>query len=77
MVRDPVASDRELEILDEWIEKWRKERLRRESLAYRQSLELLRAIRLAPSVGIAESILRRERVPRSAMVQEWLEAYGI
>ena len=41
------------------------------------SLKLLRAIRLAPTLDICEAILRREPVPRSALDPQWAKAYRL
>lgn len=51
---------------------------RRRSLEYRQSLELLRALRLSPSLEVCVSILQNPRsVAISRLDPEWRKAYGI
>jgi hypothetical protein len=70
-------TDRLIAALEPLAQEWRAEKGRRQSLEYRQSLELLRAIRLAPRLEICEAILRGERVPRSMLASDWLEAYGL
>jgi len=71
-------TDRLLNALEPQLEAARSENRRRESLAYRQSLELLRAVRLAPSAEVCEAILRNPRkVPKSRLDPLWARAYGL
>lgn len=49
----------------------------RDSKARRESLALLKAVRLALDLETCEAILRRERIPRSRLDPEWARAYGI
>jgi hypothetical protein len=66
-------TDRLLEALD-----LESESRRRASLEYRQSLELLRALRLSPSLEVCEAILQNPLlVPRSRLDPEWCKRYGI
>lgn len=71
-------TDRLLAALESQLEAARADRRRRDSLAYRQSLELLRAVRLAPSLEVCETILRNPRkVPISRLDPRWAKAYGL
>jgi hypothetical protein len=71
-------TDRLLAALEPLLEAARGDRRRRESLAYRQSLELLRAVRLSPSLEVCESVLRNPRkVPISRLDPFWAKAYGL
>lgn len=71
-------TDRLLAALEPCLERARAENRRRDSLAYRQSLELLRALRLSPSLDVCVSILQTPgSVPRSKLDPEWLRRYGI
>lgn len=63
-IREPL-----LEALD--FDRYRDSRARRESLA------LLKAVRLAPSIEVCEALLRGQRVPRSKLDPTWLKAYGL
>jgi hypothetical protein len=49
----------------------------RDSKARRESLALLKAVRLARDLATCEAILRGERVPASCLHPEWRRAYGI
>ena len=49
----------------------------RDTYERRESLRLLRAVRLAPSLEVCEAILRRERVPKSRLDPLWTERYGL
>ena len=51
-------------------------RLWLESDERRASLELLKAVRLAPTLEVCEALLRGEKVPRSQLSREWLGRYG-
>jgi hypothetical protein len=42
-----------------------------------RSLQLLKAVRLAPRLEICEALLRGERVPRNTLDPNWRRAYGI
>lgn len=42
-----------------------------------ESLLLLKAIRLSPTLDMCERILRGEPVPKSKLDPEWAKAYGI
>lgn len=48
----------------------------RDSKERRESLYLLRAVQLAPSLETCEALLRGEKVPKSRMDPEWVKAYG-
>lgn len=67
----PDETDRLLEALEPVHERCRDTRARRESLA------LIKAVRLAPDLETAEAILRGERVPRSRLDPYWCKAYGL
>ena len=60
-----------LDALEPVLVKFRDSRLRRESLA------ILRALRLAPSLEVCEAIMRGDRVPLSRLDPEWARAYGL
>lgn len=62
-------TDRLLAALDH-DERFRDTRERRESLA------LMKVIRLAPTIEVAEALLRGEKVPRSKLDPDALRAYG-
>lgn len=64
-------TDRLLEALDPLLERFRDTRARRESLG------LLRAVRLAPDLETCEAIVRGERVPRRRLDPHWTRAYGL
>jgi hypothetical protein len=49
----------------------------RDTRERRESLELLKAVRLAPSLEICEALLRSEKVPRSALDFFWVRAYAL
>lgn len=49
----------------------------RDSRARRESLAILRAVRLAPDLETCEEILRSGRVPKSRLDPEWAKAYGL
>jgi len=49
----------------------------RDSKARRESLALIKAVRLAPSLEVCEALLRGERIPVSRFVPEWAKAYGL
>jgi hypothetical protein len=70
---EPVRDepDRLLEALEPVLEKYRDTRARRESLA------LIRAVRLARDLETCEAILRGEHVPRSRLDPEWARRYGL
>jgi hypothetical protein len=42
-----------------------------------RSLAILKAVRLAPTLEVAEALLRGERVPRGMLDPVWRKAYGI
>jgi hypothetical protein len=60
-----------MDAMDEMLEQYRDTRARRESLA------LLRAIRLAPDLETCEEILRTGRVPRNRLDPDWARRYGL
>lgn len=60
-----------LDSLEPVLAKFRDTRARRESLA------LLRAVRLAPTLEVCEAILRGGRVPLSRLDPHWAKAYGL
>ena len=64
-------TDRLLSALEPVLAKYRDTRARRESL------HILRALRLAPDLATCEAILRGDRVPRSRLDPEWARAYGM
>lgn len=71
-------TDRLLAALAEPLERARAENRRQHSLAYRQSLQLLRALRLSPTLETCESILQNpSSVPVSKLDPIWAKAYGI
>lgn len=43
----------------------------------RRDARLMAVIRLAPTIEIAEAMLRGERVPVSRLDPEWAKAYGL
>lgn len=49
----------------------------RDTAERRESLAILKALRLARSLEDCESLLRGERIPRSRLDPEWLTAYGV
>lgn len=53
------------------LDKFRDTRERRESLV------ILRALRLGPTLEVGEAILRGERVPVSRLDPYWARAYGL
>jgi hypothetical protein len=74
---DLDETDRLLAALEPLARACRKEKRRRESAEYADALLLLKAIRLCPTVELAERYLRGERVPVSALDQRWARAYGL
>ena len=64
-------TDRLLAAMEPMLARYRDSRERRESLA------LLRAVRLAPTLETCEEILRTGRVPRSRLDPEWARRYGL
>jgi len=60
-----------VDALEPILEKYRDTRKRRESLA------LLKVVRLAPTLEVAEALLRDEKVPRSRLDPKWLKSYGL
>jgi len=71
-------NDPFLDALEQVLENARSDRRRRESLAYRQALELLRAVRLSPTLEVCELVLRdRRKIPISRLDQFWAKAYGL
>ena len=46
-------------------------------MTHAESLVLLKAVRLAPSIAVCEAILRGEDVPKSQLDPYWAKAYGI
>jgi hypothetical protein len=48
-----------------------------ESEERRQSLDFLKAIRLAPTLEVCEALLRGEKVPVSRLDPRWRKAYGL
>lgn len=60
-----------LDALEPVLARYRDARARRESLA------LLKAVRLAPALEVCEALLRDERVPRSRLDALWVKAYGL
>lgn len=69
-----TEDDRFMQLIERDLE---RERERRRSAEYREYLALLMVIRIAPTIGIAEMLLRGEKVPRSKLDPVWLEAYGL
>jgi hypothetical protein len=65
----PDETDRLIAALD--MDRFRDSKERRESLA------LLRAVRLAPDLETCEMILAQGRAPRSRLDPEWARAYGL
>ena len=50
----------------------------RDTRARRESLYLLRVLRLSPTLETCEAILQNPRsVPRSKLDRKWLQAYGL
>jgi hypothetical protein len=49
----------------------------RDSQARREANALLKAVRLAPSLDVAEALLRGEAVPKSRLDPKWRRAYGL
>ena len=47
------------------------------STVWRESIELLKAVRLAPSLEVCEALLRGEKVPKSRLDPKWAKAYGL
>lgn len=64
-------SDRFLEAVSSLAARTRDTAERRESLA------LLKVIRLAPTLEVAEALLRGQRVPRSRLDPHWRRRYGL
>ena len=64
-------TDRFLEALEPLLARYRDSKERRESLA------LLRAVRLAPDLETCEEILRTGRVPRRRLDPVWARRYGL
>jgi hypothetical protein len=48
----------------------------RDTKERRESLEILKAVRLAPSLEVCEALLRAEKVHASRLDPEWVKAYG-
>lgn len=42
-----------------------------------ESLALLKVVRLAPTLEVAEALLRGQRVPRERLDPDWLRRYGL
>jgi hypothetical protein len=53
------------------------ERIRLESQEREESLEVIKAMRLAPTLQVFEALLRDEEVPISELDPEWVKAYGL
>lgn len=53
------------------------ERERKRSAGYEQSLLVLKAVRLCPTVALCERYLRGERIPVSMIDQDWARAYEL
>ena len=49
----------------------------RDSRERRESLMVLRAVRLAPDLETCEELLRTGRAPMSKLDPEWVKAYGL
>lgn len=49
----------------------------RDSAARREGREMIKAVRLAPTLEVCEALLRDEPVPKSRLDQEWLSRYGV
>lgn len=64
-------ADPFLDALEPVLAKYRDSRERRESLA------LLKVVRLAPNLEVAEALLRGERVPRRLLDPHWRRRYGL
>ena len=70
----PLAEDETdalLEALEPVLAKYRPTRERREAQ------EILKAVRLSPSLEICEALLRGEKVPLSRLDPKWAKAYGL
>jgi hypothetical protein len=61
----------DLAVTDDPVRLWLESRERRESLG------LIKVVRLAPTLEVAEALLRGERVPVSRLDPEWAKAYGL
>lgn len=48
-----------------------------DTVEWRRSLILMRAIRLAPTLEVCEALLRGERAPISRLDPEWTRRYGL
>lgn len=48
----------------------------RDTKERRQSLFMLKCLRLSPDLETCEALMRGERVPRSRLDPEWVKAYG-
>lgn len=68
---EPDETDRLLQALEPVLAKYRDTRARRESLA------LLKAVRLARDLETCEAILRGEKIPASRIHPGWRKAYGL
>lgn len=57
--------------MDPMLEQYRDTKERRESLA------LIKAVRLAPNLETCEALCRGEAVPKSRLDPAWRKAYGL
>lgn len=53
------------------------ERAKARSRGYQESLLILKALRLCPTLELGEMYLRGEPVPLSMLNQRWARAYGL
>jgi hypothetical protein len=65
-----VTETTPLDWAERLVERYRDTRERR------QSLEILKAVRLAPSLEVCEALLRGEKVHPSRLDTRWVKAYG-
>lgn len=63
-------TDRLLEALEPVLAKYRDSQERRESLF------MLKCLRLGPDLETCEALMRGEKVPQSRLDPKWAEAYG-
>lgn len=66
-----IWDDPFLDALEPMLDKFRDTKERRESLV------LLKAMRLAPDLETCEELLRGKIAPKSRIVPEWAKAYGL
>lgn len=68
---EPDETDRLLYALEPVLAKYRDTKERREAQ------EILKAVRLAPSLEVCEALLRGEKVPISRFDPQWARKYGL